>query len=225
MRENHLQTPQKEHLLANRRSKSMSEQAKKPQKISKKCLNSVFTSVSEDVSVGSPKDSIDFSSISEVYVDGQFGDSAESFTESVNPEISPSLETAAPSQLTPLSSTITVNNDENGSVSVNRCRSAESNSVKIGSIEEEMVINHLRQARIEILNSANLQSKKLLDALVKVVIEEFCGLPEEKDQFSELLSTKAHLVLLSFFLWILAVVGVFFFSFGVRSSFNGLAPT
>lgn len=45
--------------------------------ISKKCLDSVFTLVSKDVSLESPIGSIEFSLISEIFEDHQLGESAE----------------------------------------------------------------------------------------------------------------------------------------------------
>ncbi|CAL5395785.1 unnamed protein product [Camellia sinensis] len=213
MKEYQLQTPKKEHQHSKiRRSKSISEHSKKPHINSQKCLNSVFTSVSEDL--------IEFSSISEISEDNQLREFTESFIASPNQVISPSLETFSLSDLTPLSSTITVDKDEVVDVSVSHCRSAESKksadivsveaevvanhlkqalvdvsvshcrsaeskkSADIVSVEAEVVVNHLKQARIQVMNSTNadLQSKKLLNALIEVVIEEFNALPEEKDR-------------------------------------------
>ncbi|GMP76295.1 hypothetical protein CsSME_00033037 [Camellia sinensis var. sinensis] len=226
MKDYQLQTPKKDHhhhhqQHANRRSKSISDHTKKSQKISKKCLDSVFTSVSEDVSFKSPKGSIEFSSLSEISEDHQFDKSAESFISSLNPVLSPSSETVALSDLTPLSSAI-------ADVSVCHYRSAETkNSIDIVAVEAEMVVNHLKQARIQVMNStsADLQCKKLLDTLIEVVIGEFNALPEEKDRFAELVLTKTPVVFLSFLLWILAVSVVFLFSSGVQSSFSEPPPT
>ncbi|CAK9138874.1 unnamed protein product [Ilex paraguariensis] len=73
----HFQTPQKEHLLANRRSSPPSDYTKKSHKIRNKYLNSVITSTSEDVSSESPKESNEFSSSLEISDDNQFSESAE----------------------------------------------------------------------------------------------------------------------------------------------------
>ncbi|KAL7220837.1 hypothetical protein ACSBR2_013683 [Camellia fascicularis] len=231
MKEHQLQTPKKEHQHSNiRRSKAISEHSKKPRRISQKCLNSVFTSVSEDL--------IEFSSISEISEDNQLRESAEvnpnftsqlnSFIASPNQVISTSLETFSPSDLTPLSSTITVGKDEVVDVSESHCRSAESKkSVDIVSVEAEVVVNHLKQAQIQVMNSTNadLQSKKLLNALIEVVIEEFNALPEEKDRLSELVSTKTRVVFTIFLLWIIAVSMFLHFSSRGKSSFSEPPPT
>ncbi|CAL5395788.1 unnamed protein product [Camellia sinensis] len=214
MKEYQLQTPKKEHQHSKiRRSKSISEHSKKPHRISQKCLNSVFTSVSEDL--------VEFSSISEISEDNQLRESAESFIASLNQVISPSLETF-------LSSTITVDKDEVVDVSVGHCRSAKSKkSVDIVSVEAEVVVNHLKQARIQVMNStsADLQSKKLLNALIEVVIEEFNALPEEKDRLSQLVSMKTRVVFMIFLLWIVAVSMFLHFSSRGQSSFSEPPPT
>ncbi|KAL6970220.1 hypothetical protein U1Q18_029922, partial [Sarracenia purpurea var. burkii] len=196
--------------------------------ISKKHLNSVFTSDSDDVPLPLRKDSIEFSSISEIPEDYQLGESAESFVASVDPLFSPSLESSALSDLTALTSTITADNDEVGDNSVGHCNSAESKSrVDIVSVDAEMVVHHLKQARVQIRNSTNadLQSKKLLDALIEGVIEDFNALPAETDRFAELVSMKTRVVFVSFFMWILAVSAVLIFSSGVRNSFTEPPPT
>ncbi|PSR97883.1 Zinc transporter 8 like, partial [Actinidia chinensis var. chinensis] len=171
--------------------------------LAKKCLESVFSSVSDDFALESLKDSIEFFSISEISDDHQLVESAESFLASLSPMLSPSSETVASSNLTPLSSTIT--SDRN---------------------QTEMVVNHLKQAQIQVMNSAstNLRSKKLLDALINVVIEEFNVSPEEKDHFTEIVTMKTLVVLLSFLLGILVAV-MFLFRSGVQSSFTEPPPT
>ncbi|KAM7467180.1 hypothetical protein LguiB_014742 [Lonicera macranthoides] len=176
MKDYHLQTPQKEHLLTNRRTHSiaLTAHAKKPQK---------------------------------------------------NQAISPSFETVAQSNPTVLSSQISAN--EGAKIQLNRVALEQWNGAKKGTVEAEMVVKYLRLAQTQVLNSvkADLRSQKLLDALIKTVIEEFYGLAEEKDWFTEVVSRKALLVLSSFVLWIFAVVAVFFFSSGTGSSFNGPPPT
>ncbi|KAF5950809.1 hypothetical protein HYC85_012802, partial [Camellia sinensis] len=132
------------------------------------------------------------------------------------------------SDLTPLSSTITVDKDEVVYVSVSHCRSAESKtSADIVSVEAEVVVNHLKQARIQVMNSTNadLQSKKLLNALIEVVIEEFNALPEEKDRLSELVSMKTRVVFMIFLVWVVAVLMFLHFSSRGQSSFSELPPT
>ncbi|KAM7484961.1 hypothetical protein LguiA_000970 [Lonicera macranthoides] len=173
----HLPIPQKEHPLANRLTKSIAEHTRKPRKINKKCLNYAFASVSEDVKLDSPNSLIDISSISEVSEDSQLCESAESFIMAMNPAISPASEIVN-SNLTALPSTITADKEE-GDGLVSLGASAEFDGPKLGSIEAEMVVKHLRQAQIQVLNLADgdLRFKKLLDALIKVVMEEFYCLP------------------------------------------------
>ena len=146
----------------------------------------------------------------------------QSFIASLSPMLSPSSETVASSNLTPLSSTITSDRNQTGDVSFSHFKNSESkNSDDIVAVEAEMVVNHLKQAQIQVMNSAStdLRSKKLLDALIRVVIEEFNVSPEEKDHFAEIVTMKTRVVFLSFLLWILVVSVIFLFRSGVRSSF------
>ncbi|XAR49706.1 hypothetical protein NMG60_11032983 [Bertholletia excelsa] len=204
---------------ANHRSKAGFERIKDPQKISKKCLNSAFKSVSEDVSLELRKDSIDISSITEISDDNQLVESAESVITTQSHLNSPSPEMVAFSELSTLSLSITGNSDEAGDISDGHCISP--------SVEAEMVMKYLKQARLQVINTTNIdrKSKKILDALIAGVIKELKAFPEDKNQFAELVSIKTGVVFLSFFVWLVAVLLVFLPIFGLRSSFDELLPT
>ncbi|KAL0457514.1 UNVERIFIED_CONTAM: hypothetical protein Slati_1090600 [Sesamum latifolium] len=90
-------------------------------------------------------------------------------------------------------------------------------------IEAEVVIKHLREARIQVLNSKDVgPSKKLLDALINIIIEEFYGgLYDEKEWLDKFLSNKANLVFLSLMLGIFAIIMCGF----LRSGTNLTGPT
>ncbi|KAI3706884.1 hypothetical protein L6452_24931 [Arctium lappa] len=92
------------------------------------------------------------------------------------------------------------------------------------SFHLESLVKHLRNSMSQVLQSTDidLQYKKLLDALVKVVIEEFYSLHEERHMVVELFSRKVKIVLLSFGLCIL--LG-FILSSDVQSSYYGPPPT
>ncbi|KAL3505614.1 hypothetical protein ACH5RR_030996 [Cinchona calisaya] len=218
MRDYNLQTPQKDQSVANRRSKSVSDQHKKAQKIRRKNLNSEFSAFSEEA----PKDLIDFTSISELEDENLLAESAENFTASLSPATSLGSDALASSDLTHLSSTTTSDDHKEGL--------ALTNQSKIGrscSIEAELVVKHLREAQLQILNARDmdLQSKRVLDALVNLVVEEFIQLPEEKDQFNDLVVRKGNFLLMSFFLWILLVSAIFFIFSASQRSFSGAIPT
>lgn len=143
--------------------------------------------------------------------------------------MSPSLEEVALNDLSPLMSVVTREEDEPNSLSVFNSRFAESKgNDDIVAVEADMVVNHLRLARTKLMNSTDIDvsSRKLLDALIKTVIEEYDGLYEEKDQFAELVMMKWRVVFVCVLLWILVVSVIFLFrSCGGRSSFNGPLPT
>ncbi|KAL6190830.1 hypothetical protein ACLB2K_037224 [Fragaria x ananassa] len=98
---------------------------------------------------------------------------------------------------------------------------------EFGSIGAEVVASFLKQARIQVLNSAGVdaKSKKLLDALVEIVIEDFHTVPEERDHIAELLSAKAKILVVCSLLWILAMAVFLVFSSGAQGTFPGQLPT
>ncbi|XP_060208802.1 uncharacterized protein LOC132636113 [Lycium barbarum] len=207
MREHHVQTPLKE--FGNRRSKSISDQTKKPVKTTRKNLNPVFESQGASVS---EKESIDSSLIS---------DDHNLLTEELVliQESSPSSEAVDPlANLTPLSSTLT-----------SECTGSNSGSdVKFGFIEAEMAVTYLREAQMQVVNATDIdiRYKKLLDAVINTVVEQFYGLPEDnKDCYNTLVLNKFHLVMLTFSLWIIAIFIGFFVRSGEKDSSYGTLPT
>ncbi|KAL0348569.1 UNVERIFIED_CONTAM: hypothetical protein Sangu_1084700 [Sesamum angustifolium] len=94
-------------------------------------------------------------------------------------------------------------------------------------IEAEVVIKHLREARIQVLNSKDVgPSKKLLDALINIIIEEFYGgLYDEKEWLDKFLSNKANLVLLTLMLGIFAIIICGFLHSGMSGFLTGPTPT
>ncbi|KAE9455082.1 hypothetical protein C3L33_13000, partial [Rhododendron williamsianum] len=237
-----LQNPKNDqHSHPNRRSKSIAGFTKKTQQISKKCLDPAFSSVSDDVA--------ELSSTSETSDDHLLVQSAEvnstfrfaierhancliklfAFSTCDFRVISPSPETVALYDLSPMMSTVTGEDDEPNSFSVFHSGFTESKgNDDIVPVEADMVVNHLKLARTKLMNSTDVDvsSRKLLDALIKTVIEEYDGLHEEKDQFAELVTMKRRVVFVCVVLWILVVSVIFLFrSCGGRSSFGEPLPT
>ena len=83
-----------------------------------------------------------------------------------------------------------------------------------------IVVDFLKIARSQGLNSVDVdtRSKKLLDALLSIIVDEFYAQPEEKDRSDELIAKKTKIVLLCFVFWILAMAMTFFFSTRVENS-------
>ncbi|XP_015069487.1 uncharacterized protein LOC107014146 [Solanum pennellii] len=221
MREHHLQTPLKE--LGNRRSKSISaDQTKKQIKSTRKNLNSVFES---QAASSFSQSSIGTSSL--------FSDDHSLLTESASedlliPETSPSSEAVDPLvDLTPLSSTVTSDKFKECTGSNSRNGIPQISDVKFGSVEVEMAVKYLREAQVQVVNATDIdiRYKNLLDAVMNTVVEEFYGLPEDKDCYNAIVSKKLHLVTLTFLLWIIAVFIGFFFHSGENHSFHGPVPT
>nr|GLL48474.1 uncharacterized protein LOC109169654 isoform X1 [Ipomoea trifida] len=224
MKDVHLQTPQNDFSLANRKSKSIHDHSKKTLKNAKKNLNSEFAAFVEGAALHeSPNDTADFSLISEAVDDYQFGDSTEKFVFPLLPEVSPSSDNGGLSDLTSVSSGIASDIYSTGISSTYQCQNSEA---KI-SVETEMAIKHLSQVRNQVMNSTDvdLQSKRLLDAVIDVVVQEFCGLPEKKKCSDSPILKKCLLVSLTFLLWILAVFFGSLFSSSGTQPFLGPLPT
>lgn len=216
MREHHLQTPLKD--LGNRRSKSIStDLTKKPLKATRKNLNSVFESQAAAAASFSESSSA-ISDDPNLLIDS----SAEDLL--LIPETSPSSETV---DQTPLSSTVISDKFKECTGSNIRCGISLISDVKFGFVEAEMAVKYLREAQMQVVNATDIdiRYKKLLDALMNTVVEEFYGLPDDKDWYNNIVSKKFHLVTLTFLLWVIAVFIGFFFRLGENNSFYGTLPT
>lgn len=144
------------------------------------------------------------------------------------PESSPSSEAVDPlADLTPLLSTVTSDMFKECTGSNSRSGISQISDVRFGFVEAEMAVKYLREAQMQMVNATDIdiRYKKLLDAVMNTVIEEFYGLPEDKDWCNAIVAKKFHLVTLSFLLWIIAVFIGFFIRSGEKHSFCGALPT
>ncbi|KAL3626617.1 hypothetical protein CASFOL_030166 [Castilleja foliolosa] len=228
MKDIQFQTPQRDQTSANRRSKSTSDLNKNARKVSKKKLSSIFQAASEDDC--SVLESL--KEFPEVSDDNLFVESAENFIALVDPVDTHSSQTAATSDLTSLnSSPFSVTTSDNH-VSVNATGTKCKNSTEadffdeVKSIETEVVIKHLREARIQVLKSKDVVSaKKILDALIKITIEElYGGVHEENGWLDKLLSGKFNMALLSLMMGIYAIFMLWFFN-SDANGFHNTGPT
>ncbi|MCD9561387.1 hypothetical protein HAX54_020490 [Datura stramonium] len=224
MREHHLQTPLKE--LGNRRSKSISaDQTKKPLKTTRKNLNFAFESQGASFSESSIRTSLISSAISDDH-NLLTESAAENFL--LSPETSPSSEVVDRlADLTPLSSTVTSDGFKVSTGSKSPSGIPQIGDVKFCCVEAEMAVKYLREAQMQVVNATDIdiRYKKLLDAVMNTVVEEFYGLPEDEDWYNTLVSKKFHLVTLTFLLWIIAVFIRIFFCSGEKLSLYGTIPT
>ncbi|GAB4842994.1 hypothetical protein Ancab_012972 [Ancistrocladus abbreviatus] len=198
--------------LSNRRSKESS--LKKPQKFTKKSLSAAFASAAGDASMEPTSDSIEeFSPISDVFDSKSHRDSVENVVVALNQPLSSSSETITPSDFT---------NGDSCNVSVDWSRNSEFNNSKIRSVEVEMVVDHLEQARIQVLSSKDVdqETKKLLDALINTLMKEFYSLPDEKDRVDQLISARVRIIVLCFLLCMVIFAMVFVFGSVDQSSFH-----
>ncbi|KAK8548855.1 hypothetical protein V6N12_061759 [Hibiscus sabdariffa] len=221
MKEKENKTPRKEHLrssdLANRRSND-SPAKKTPKKIAGKSLTEAFISPIADVLPDISEESIDFSSIS-AFSDADFNiETAENLVILSNPLLPTSSEMFTLSETGSASKISTANRDEQIDFS------------KTGLAEAGILVNLLKQARLQALNSVDMEnkSKKVLDALIEFTIKEFYTLPREIDKLPELVCTNVYVRFLRFLLTVVAVglfsLYLFCYSRSVPS-FTGLPPT
>lgn len=130
------------------------------------------------------------------------------------------------SDVTP-SSVVTTDKDEPGLVSLNHGGFNAVDGSNSGSLEAEIVVGVLRRARTEVSNFADMdsRSKKLLDALIEIVIQDLNTLPLQGDRFADLLSAKTRIVFLCWLLWILVLAVILFSSSGASGSSTRPLPT
>ncbi|XP_050947864.1 uncharacterized protein LOC103497781 [Cucumis melo] len=209
------QTPQREQ-TTNRRSR-------KPQKIAK-CLTASFSSLSEDkIHSISKENSSPISVVSDV---NQISDIDSSFLQGVNPEFSACCDTSLFPDLSP-SSVVSFDNELLDKVSVDFSGSNDMNEASAGSLEAEIAVNSLRRALTQVLLSTDVdhQSKKLIDASMRIIVDDFLAIPQERDRIAQLISVKNYVLSMCVFLWIIVLAIAFFVGSGVKSSFTGPLPT
>ncbi|KAE8683367.1 Basic helix-loop-helix DNA-binding superfamily protein isoform 1 [Hibiscus syriacus] len=221
MKEKENQIPLREHSrssdLSNRRSND-SPAKKTPKKIARKSLNEALISPTEDVLPDISEESIDFSSIS-AFSDVDFNiETAENLVILSNPLLSTSLETFTLPEIDPCSKMSTASRD--GQIDFS----------KTGLAEAVILVNLLKQARLQALNSVDMEnkSKKVLDALIEFTIKEFYTLPQEIDKLPKLVCRDVYARSLCFLLMVVAVAlfSLYLFCYSrLVPSFTVLPPT
>lgn len=125
------------------------------------------------------------------------------------------------------SSTVTVNRNELSDLSPDRHQFIKSNGSNTGSVEADVLAKLLKEARLQVLNSVDVdtKSKQLLDSLIKFVVDEFYTIPEENDRSAELVSMKRRIAFTWFLIWIPAALLFFFLNSGPQRFHIGALPT
>ncbi|XP_050372575.1 uncharacterized protein LOC126790402 [Argentina anserina] len=210
------QTPLKDHA---RLPPKLSNRVSSSKKIIPK--KSLFSSISEDPQVNHSVESSPISLISQIDEVNRDADVTQTLMTLPDPALSPSTESLFTSDLSP-SSESTMSSHSSWTVAT-----CGNDASKFGSMGAEVVASFLKQARTEVLNSAGVdaKSKKLLDALVEIVIEDLHTVPEERDQIAELISMKAKIRVVCLLLLILTMTVLSMFSSGSGRNFHGPLPT
>lgn len=153
----------------------------------------------------------------------------QNFFASVHPSERHSLDTVAVSDLTSIAlSSVTATPYEDVAFDMANNENPEVDCFEIaGSVEAEVVIRHLKEARIQVFKSKDVgPSKKLVEALITIIIEELHGgLYEKNEWLDKLLSRRSSLVFLISVMGILSLLMVWFLEWSSERSFTGLTPT
>ncbi|OMO58478.1 hypothetical protein COLO4_34592 [Corchorus olitorius] len=214
MKEKENQTPRKEQPrssdLANRQSKDFASK-----KIAQKSLIGSFASPVKDVLSEISEESCNFSSTSDADVNDE---TVENIVLVPYSSTSAPQETFTGSELTPCSKIGTVDGDQQVDFS------------ETGSVEVEIVVDFLKQARKQALSSVDMDKKsmKVLDALISFIIDEFYTLPQERDKLPQVVLGNANVGYLCFWLSIIPILlfaFYFFYCSTVYRPFTGLPPT
>ena len=139
----------------------------------------------------------------------------------VNPEFSACCDTSLFPDLSP-SSVVSFDNELLDKVSVDFSGSNDMNEASAGSLEAEIAVNSLRRALTQVLLSTDVdhQSKKLIDASMRIIVDDFLAIPQERDRIAQLISVKNYVLSMCVFLWIVVLAIAFFVRSGVKSSFT-----
>ncbi|KAG6396376.1 hypothetical protein SASPL_142524 [Salvia splendens] len=256
MRDLQLQTPQRDQHSANRRLRTVSDLNGNLRKTAKKSLNPVLKAQSEDDSaiLESPKEfsetaklssnpvlksiSEDDSAVlespkefSEASNDSPLTESAENFLASVHPAEPQSSESVDVSDLTSTlssSSSVAPTPCKHVTTETVSTKKPEVDTLKMeGPAEAELVIKHLREARIEVLKSKDIgPAKSIVEALIRITIEEVHGGVHEEDEWlDKLISSKFTPAFLICMLVLCSVLMVGFINWIWNGSFTGPTPT
>ncbi|XP_042018789.1 uncharacterized protein LOC121766582 [Salvia splendens] len=219
MRDLQLQIPQRDQHSANRRLRTVSDLNSNLRKTAKKSFNPALKALSEDDSaiLESPKEfsetakkssnpvlkaiSEDDSAVlespkefSETSNDSPLAESAENSLASVHPAEPQSSESVDVSDLTSTlsSSSVAPTPSKHVTTGTVSTKKPEVDTFKMGgSVEAELVIKHLREARIQVLKSKDIgPANCIVEALIRITIEEVHGGVHEEDEWLDKLISR-----------------------------------
>ncbi|KAJ4834526.1 hypothetical protein Tsubulata_013663 [Turnera subulata] len=226
-----LQNPKKPHSRFTAPADSSS--SKDSYTLKKKSLkigrNGAAPSIRRRLSADSPEESADFSPVKEIVAaDSEMADFSP-FRFPCSPPISalaPADDSYHP-DLTPTGNTTSVTNDSVGVLAEQVGSDDESGGSHLGLAEADILKNFLESIRTRYANSSarDHQQKECLDAFVKAVIDEYHGLPDDRDRGIDLLWIRQLVLFLCCFLLILAFSVRFFFNYEFHDSYSGPPPS
>ncbi|KAL5714856.1 hypothetical protein ACHQM5_016761 [Ranunculus cassubicifolius] len=98
-----------------------------------------------------------------------------------------------------------------------------------GDFEVQLIVDLLQQARLQISNAATVDNpyKKIIDAVIKTVVEDCHGSAEGRKPQSELelVWLKVRIGLFCCFMWIILVLVILRYKTGPETDYLGPPPT
>ncbi|XP_022959316.1 uncharacterized protein LOC111460327 isoform X2 [Cucurbita moschata] len=163
----------------------------------------------------------DFSSISVVSDVNQIPDIDRSFLHDVNPALSACCGSSLIPDLSP-SSVVTFDNGQLDKVPVNFSGSNDLDETGAGSVGAEIAVSSLSRALTQVLQSTDVdhQAKKLIDASIRIIVDDFLAIPQDRDHIFQIISAKNQVLSISLFLWIIVLALAFLIDFVVLVTFE-----
>lgn len=153
-------------------------------------------------------------------------------TATLSNEASLGSESADSSVLSPLSSTITIDDHEQSISSINPSTIAKSVDMNLNCFEAELAVKYLREAQRQLFDARtiDLQCKRILDALINVIVKEFFEMPQEEEEeeeegYKEVTQRRTYLAFISILLLVLVISVVIICFSSSRHTFTGPTPT
>ncbi|KAL2338939.1 hypothetical protein Fmac_013385 [Flemingia macrophylla] len=201
------ETPQKTYVRSSEKRNRRLKDSPNFNKIASKSLNAALTSISKAHVDSSPTSEISYANRSE--------DDDISLLDEAVPETFLLYDMVPSKKIS----------EEEESDSTKCLDAYELDSVIFSSMESEIDATNLRNAKPKVFNSHNAapQYKILVDEITKYVIEDLYKniVPEDPDRSYQVLCAKKRVMFLSFCIWLIGVLAVFFFTSGTNCPYSG----
>lgn len=103
--------------------------------------------------------------------------------------------------------------------------------MNLNCFEAELAVKYLREAQRQLFDARtiDLQCKRILDALINVIVKEFFDMPQEEEEeeegYKEVTQRRTYLAFISILLLVLVISVVIICFSSSRHTFTGPTPT